>query len=216
MEVTIERILPGGLGLAHADGQTVMVALAAPGHRLRVRIERVKGSVTFASIEEIIEPSPDRIAPPCPYFGRCGGCDFQQMSYEAQLAVKKEIVRDCLHRIAKIDAPDFQIVAAPNQWHYRSRAQWQYDSQAKRLGYFESGSRRVWDVAEGAVLVPELQWVLEDLRAGIGGEMLPDDARYVRAIYGDDTAIFAAGSERSHRPAPRHLPAAENSASSIE
>src|SRR5438094_6137111 len=148
MEVTIERILPGGLGLAHADGQTVMVALAARGDRLRVRVERVKGSVTFASIEEIIKPSPDRVEPPCPYFGRCGGCDFQQMNYQAQLAAKKEIIRDCLHRIAKIDAPDFKIVAAPNQWHYRSRAQWQYDAQAKRLGYFESGSRRVCDRSE--------------------------------------------------------------------
>ena len=64
MEVTIERILPGGLGLAHADGQTVMVALAAPDDRLRVRVERVKGTVTFASIEEIIEASPDRSEPP--------------------------------------------------------------------------------------------------------------------------------------------------------
>ena len=162
MEVTIERILPGGLGLAHAGGQTVMVPLAAIGDRLRVRVERVKGSVTFASIEEIIERSPDRVEPPCPYFGRCGGCDFQQMNYEAQLAAKKEIIRDCLHRIAKIDAPDFQIVTAPNQWHYRSRAQWQYDAERKRLGYFESGSRRVCDVAECAVLVPELQLVLED------------------------------------------------------
>ena len=94
------------------------------------------------------------------------------MNYEAQLAAKKAIIRDCLHRIAKIDAPEFQIVAAPNQWHYRSRAQWQFDAQAKRLGYFESGSRRVCDVAECAVLVPELQWVLEDLRAGMGDELL--------------------------------------------
>src|SRR5438067_6355568 len=213
MEVKIERILPGGLGLAHADGQTVMVALAAPGDRLRVRVERVKGSVTFASIEEIIEPSPDRIEPPCPYFGRCGGCDFQQMNYQAQLAAKKEIIRDCLHRIAKIDAPDFKIVAAPNQWHYRSRAQWQFDAQAKRLGYFESGSRRVCDVAECAVLVPELQWVLEDLRAGMGDELLAGDARYFRAIAGDDRAIVAAGFERSHRLAPRPPPAHDNSAS---
>ena len=105
MEVTIERILPGGLGLAHADGQTIMVALAAAGDRLSVRVERVKGSVAFASIEEIIEPSPDRVEPPCPYFGRCGGCDFQQMNYEAQLAAKKEIVRDCLRRIAKTTLP---------------------------------------------------------------------------------------------------------------
>src|ERR1041384_8453378 len=95
MEVTIERILPGGLGLAHADGLTVLVALAAPGDRLRVRVERVKGNVTFASIEEIIEPSPDRIEPPCPYFGRCGGCDFQQMNYEAHIGAEEESIRAC-------------------------------------------------------------------------------------------------------------------------
>jgi 23S rRNA (uracil1939-C5)-methyltransferase len=216
MEVTIERILPGGLGLAHADGQTVMVALAAPGDRLRVRVERVKGSVAFATIEEIIEPSPDRTEPPCPYFGRCGGCDFQQMNYEAQLAAKKEIVRDCLRRIAKIDASDFQIVAAPNQWHYRARAQWQYDAERKRLGYFESGSRRVCDVAECAVLVPELQWVLGDLRAGMAGELLAGEAQYFRAIAGDDRAVVAAGFERVHRATPRQRPALENSALSVE
>ncbi|HXI23033.1 MAG TPA: class I SAM-dependent RNA methyltransferase [Pyrinomonadaceae bacterium] len=215
MEVTIERILPGGLGLAHADGRTVMVALAAPGDRLRVRVERVKGSVAFASIEEIIEPSPDRSAPPCPYFGRCGGCDFQQMNYETQLAAKKEIIRDCLHRIAKIDAPDFQIVAAPNQWHYRSRAQWQFDADGKRLGYFESGSRRVCDVTDCAVLVPELQWVLEDMRAGMADESLASDARYFRAIAGDGTAVVAAGFERAHRTSHQQ-PAHEHSASSTE
>src|SRR5437588_9398349 len=166
MEVKIERILPGGLGLAHADGQTVMVALAAPGDRLRVRVERVKGSVTFASIEEIIEPSKDRVEPPCPYFGRCGGCDFQQLSYDAQLNAKIEIIKDCFHRIARIEhLPDFNIVPAPNPWHYRARAQWQYDAAQKRLGYFESGSRKVCDVAECAVLVPELQATLANLRA---------------------------------------------------
>ena len=216
MEVTIERVLPGGLGLAHADGQTVMVALAAPGDRLRVRVERVKGSVTFAAIEEIIEPSPDRIEPPCPYFGRCGGCDFQQMNYEAQLAAKKEFVRDCLRRIAKIESPDLQIIAAPNQWHYRSRAQWQYDAERKHLGYFESGSRRVCDVADCAVLVPELQWVLEDMRAGMADELLSADARYFRAIAGDDRAVVAAGFERSHRKTARQPHASEDSASSSD
>ncbi|PYS38099.1 MAG: RNA methyltransferase, partial [Acidobacteria bacterium] len=165
LEVTIERILPGGLGLAHAEGRTVMVALAAPGDRLRVQIDRIKGSVSFASIQEIITPSPQRIAPPCPYFGRCGGCDFQQLTYEAQLETKKEIIRDCLRRIGGIqELPDFQITPAPNQWHYRTRAQWQYDDVRRRLGYFESGSRRVCDVAECAVLASELQQTLESLR----------------------------------------------------
>ena len=193
MEVAIERILPGGLGLAHADGQTVMVALAAPGDRLRVRVDRVKGSVTFASIEEILEPSPARVEPPCPYFGRCGGCDFQQLNYPAQLAAKIEIVKDCLHRIAHIDIPNLEIIAAPNEWHYRARAQWQYDAEQKRLGYFESASRRVCDVAECAVLVPELQAGLENLRTQMVDDALPQDARYFRAIAGDDGVSIAPG-----------------------
>src|SRR5437870_6156187 len=149
LEVVVERILPGGLGLGHAEGRTVMVALAAPGDRLRVRAERERGNVVFAAIEEILERSPVRVEPPCPYFGRCGGCDFQQLTYEAQLEAKREIIKDCLRRIGGIqELPDFQNTPAPNQWHYRTRAQWQYDDVRRRLGYFESGSRRVCDVAE--------------------------------------------------------------------
>ena len=186
MEVTIERILPGGFGLAHADGRTIMVALAAAGDRARIRVDRVKGNVSFASIEEIITPSPHRVEPPCPYFGRCGGCDFQQMNYPVQLDAKAEIIRDCLRRLARIEnIPDFQITPAPDPWHYRSRAQWQYDAVNQRLGYFESGSRNVCDVAECAVLAPQLQSVLESLRASMSSGLLPD-ARDFRAVLGDE------------------------------
>jgi 23S rRNA (uracil1939-C5)-methyltransferase len=187
MEVTIERILPGGFGLAHAEGRTIMVALAAPGDRLRVSIDRVKGNVSFASIEEIIESSAERVEPPCPYFGRCGGCDFQQMNYQAQLNAKAEIIKDCLRRLARIeDLPDFQITPAPDPWHYRSRAQWQYDSVRQRLGYFESASRNVCDVAECAVLVPQLQNTLVNLREQMKAGSLPD-ARDFRAVVGYET-----------------------------
>jgi len=192
MEVTIERILPGGLGLAHADGKTIMVALAAPGDRLRVRVDRVKGNVSFAQIEEILSPSPQRVEPPCPYFGRCGGCDFQQMTYQAQLDAKVEIVRDCLRRLARIEnLPEFQIIAAPNPWHYRSRAQWQYDSVRQKLGYFESGSRNVCDVAECAVLAPELQQTLNHLRERMPDGSLPEDVRDFRAVLGDNGVSIA-------------------------
>src|SRR3979411_62743 len=166
MEVTIERILPGGLGLAHAEGKTVMVALAAPGDQVLIQIDRVKGNVSFASIQEIIKPSPHRVEPPCPYFGRCGGCDFQQMNYQAQLAAKVEIVRDCLRRLARLESPpEIQVTPAPDPWHYRSRSQWQYDAVRQKLGYFESGSQNVCDVAACAVLAPELEEALTNLRA---------------------------------------------------
>src|SRR6476661_4206813 len=130
LEVEIERILPGGYGLAHSAGHTIFVSLAAPGDRLRVRVERQQGNVLFASIEEILVASPDRIEPPCPYFGRCGGCDFQQLTYEKQLEAKAEIIRDCLHRIAKLDTPAVDVVPSPNLWRYRARATWQFDPES--------------------------------------------------------------------------------------
>ena len=186
MEVTIERILPGGFGLAHADGRTIMVALAAAGDRLRIRVDRVKGNVSFAVIEEILLPSPQRVEPPCPYFGRCGGCDFQQMNYQAQLDAKLEIIRDCLRRLARIEnITEFQITPAPDPWRYRSRAQWQYDSIRQRLGYFESGSRNVCDVAECAVLAQPLQNTLASLREQMATASLPA-ARDFRAVIGDE------------------------------
>ncbi len=166
LEVEIERILPGGVGLAHGEGLTLLVSLTAPGDVVRVQVDRVRGKVAFASVLEVIKPSPVRVEPPCPYFGRCGGCDFQQLTYEAQLKAKVAIIRDCLHRIAHIETPpEIDIHASPNQWRYRARANWQFDPQANRLGYFERGSHRVCDVEYCTVLVPELQQTLEALRA---------------------------------------------------
>src|SRR5919202_6271779 len=103
LDVTVERILPGGVGLAHARGQTIFVALAAPGDRARVRVESVRARLAFASIKEILQPSPARVEPPCPYFGRCGGCDFQQLDYGAQLDAKVEIIRNCLRPAARVE-----------------------------------------------------------------------------------------------------------------
>jgi 23S rRNA (uracil1939-C5)-methyltransferase len=176
VEVGIEKILPGGLGLAHLDNKTILVELAVAGDQLRVKINRVQGKVAFASIVEIIKPSPLRIEPPCPYFGRCGGCDMQQMNYETQLNVKAEIVRDCLQRIARLKLQDpIPIVASPKAWNYRSRAKWQYDSRNNKLGYFELGSHRVCDVAECPVLTNELQETFAHLRKRIhDGESLPE------------------------------------------
>ncbi|MBC8030085.1 MAG: class I SAM-dependent RNA methyltransferase [Pyrinomonadaceae bacterium] len=189
IEVKIERLLPGGVGLAHADGLTLFVSLAAPGDVARVKIDRISGKVGFASIVEVIEPSPVRVEPPCPYFGLCGGCDFQQLSYEAQLNAKVEIIRDCLHRIAKIETPlDIPMHASPKQWQYRARATWQFDRSTDRLGYFVRGSNDVCDVEYCAVLVPELQQTLEQLRNEIPSGQLP---KHIDAVAGDEGVSVA-------------------------
>lgn len=186
LEVEVERILPGGMGLAHAGGKTVFVSLAAPGDRLRIRIDRQQGNVQFASIEEIITPSPVRIEPPCPYFGRCGGCDFQQLTYEAQLAAKAEMIRDCLHRIARLEnVPDVVVNQSPKEWRYRMRATWQIDEEQRRIGYYERGSRRVCDVADCAILESELQQTLAGVRATEWHEF-PPGLRHLDAVVGEN------------------------------
>ncbi len=191
LEVEIERILPGGVGLAHTEGMTIFVALAAPGDRLTVTIDRVQGNVSFASIKEILTPSPVRVEPPCPYFGSCGGCDFQQMTYEAQLANKAEIIRDCLRRIASLEKPpDIAAVPPPKEWRYRARATWQVDQEQDSVGYYERASRRVCDVADCAVLVPVLQTTLEQVRA-TPPDALPDGLKHIDVVVGDDGVSLA-------------------------
>lgn len=188
IEVVIERILPGGGGLAHAEGRTMLVALAAPDDHVRVRIERTGGSVAFTSITEIIKPSPLRVEPPCPYFGRCGGCDFQQLNYAAQLAAKQEIISDCLRRLARVEISprEIPITGSTLEWNYRARAQWQHDARAQRLGYFERGSHRVCDVVTCPVLVPALQESLTDLRQQMHRGTLPANVGEFQAVAGDD------------------------------
>lgn len=191
LEVEIERILPGGYGLAHAEGKTVFVSLAAPGDRLRVRVERQQGNVLFASIEEILIASPNRIEPPCPYFGRCGGCDFQQLAYENQLAAKAEIIRDCLHRIARLDVvPEIVVTPSPRDWRYRMRAMWQIDRDERAIGYYERGSRRVCDVVDCAVLMPQLQETLERVRSTEWHEF-PPDLKHLEVVAGENGVSLA-------------------------
>ena len=192
IEVEIERLLPGGVGLAHAEGLTLFVSLAAPGDTVLVKIDRLSGKVAFASIVQIVRPSPVRIEPPCPYFGLCGGCDFQQLNYEAQLEAKVGIIRDCLHRIAKIDPPPgIRMHASPKPWHYRARATWQLDQATDRLGYFVRGSNDVCDVEYCAVLVPELQQTLEQLHT-VPPDQLP---RHIDAVAGDGAVSVAVRAE---------------------
>ncbi|MDP9365932.1 MAG: class I SAM-dependent RNA methyltransferase [Chloroflexota bacterium] len=192
VEATIERIVPGGLGLAHAAGRTLFVRGAAPGDRLRARIERRQGAVDFASVVEVVEPSPERVEPPHPEATLCGGCDFQHLSYEAQLAAKAAIVTDCLRRIAKVDAPgDPPIEPSPRQWGYRARAEWRRDAERGLLGYLEQGSHRVCDVAHDPLVLPELDRALGDLRRRLVAATLPAGATGFRAAVGDDGVSIA-------------------------
>ncbi len=163
--------MPNGFGLAFAENLTIFVSLAASGDKVRVKINQLKGKTAFAEIVEIIEPSKERIEPPCALFGRCGGCDFQQMDYESQLKAKIGIIKDCLTRIGKINfLGEIKIIASPKSFGYRSRAQWHADTRRRDIGYFRRNSHNVIDVETCPILTDELQKTLANLRGEIEWE----------------------------------------------
>lgn len=190
LDVEIKKIVPKGYGLAFVEDLTVFVPLSAAGDRVRVRIEQIKGQTAFAEIEEIIEASPERIEPPCPYFGTCGGCNFQQMDYAEQLRAKLGIIRDALERIGKIEyAGDIEIVESPLQFEYRSRAMWHVDTRSKRIGYYRRNTRALVDIEHCPILTPELNAVLKNLRNGAEWENFWSERVSIEAANGDNGEI---------------------------
>jgi tRNA/tmRNA/rRNA uracil-C5-methylase (TrmA/RlmC/RlmD family) len=143
--------------------------------------------IAFAEIVEVIEPGSSRITPPCEYFGICGGCDFQQMSYAEQLASKVEIIRDCLRRIGKIDHTDeIAVIGSPKEFEYRSRAQWHVDPNTRGIGYYRRNSRQLVAIESCPKLVPELNQELHRIREDFPWENLWSDRSFIEAAAGDN------------------------------
>jgi len=190
IEAKIEKIVPRGLGLAYAEKLTVFVPLAAAGDVVQIKIRDLKKRIAFADIVEIQKPGPKRIAAPCPYYGVCGGCDFQHLSYDAQLEAKSGIIRDCLHRIGKIEYDgDIPVIASPQQFEYRSRARWHVDREKQKIGYFARDSHDVIDISVCPILTPGMQSTLENLRSNMDWRMLWSETSEIEAVSGEDGSI---------------------------
>src|SRR5574341_2022600 len=122
LSVTIDDLAYGGEGVGRVDGYVVFVRGAVPGDSLRVKLVEARSRFGRAVIESLETPSPDRVEAPCVYFGRCGGCRLQHLSYSAQLAFKEKQVRDCLERIGGLGEFELRpILAAPDQFGYRNK-----------------------------------------------------------------------------------------------
>jgi len=190
LEVAIEKIIPNGLGLSFAENLTVFVPLSVKGDRLSVEIRQLKGKTAFAKINEILEPSEDRIDPKCQYFGTCGGCDFQQMNYKAQLEAKIGILRDSLSRIGKIKFDeDIPIVASPKEYGYRLRAQWHADTREQKVGYFKRQSHEIVVTETCPVLDPPLETSLQDLQQNLEWETFFAEEINIEAASGDNEEV---------------------------
>jgi 23S rRNA (uracil1939-C5)-methyltransferase len=167
VEVTTGQLAYGGDAVARHRGLAVFVQFAAPGERLRVRIIEVKKNFARAVIEEVLTQSPSRRDAPCRYFGQCGGCQLQHISYEAQLEAKIGFVRDALERVGRIDWPHEIEIKHAAEFGYRARAQVKVertDDSQSSIGFARAGSRSVCDVESCAILLPQLDAALGAFR----------------------------------------------------
>lgn len=152
--VEIEKPVYGGAFLARADGKAIFTPLTLPGEQARVRIVDDKRGYAFADADEILTASPARIAPLCPHFAACGGCDYQHADYEAQLAFKQAILHETLER-AGVSPPAQIDVLAANPWAYRNRIRLAFDP-AGNIGYRGRRSHALVPIRECPVAAPVL------------------------------------------------------------
>jgi len=152
--LTIEKLVYGGDGLARLEGKVLLTSFVLPGEVVRVQSERAKNDLWRGRVLEVLQASPSRVTPGCPYFERCGGCQYQHIDYPAQLEQKREILREVLARVGKIEfAGDIGLISA-QPWQYRNRVQLHIESG--NVGYFVQGSRKLCAIDHCPISSPAL------------------------------------------------------------
>jgi len=194
LDVSIEKLVYGGEGLARTPEGVVLVAGVIPDEKVRLRLEERKKGVRHGRLLEVAAASPDRVAADCPYYGRCGGCQYQHISYSRQLALKQEIFRECLERIGKIRLELPIAVSASEPFGYRNRARFQVEKQGSefRIGYHELLSHRLCAVESCPISSPAINAVVAKLCGGAGADCFPDGAAELELFASDkDFSLLA-------------------------
>jgi tRNA/tmRNA/rRNA uracil-C5-methylase (TrmA/RlmC/RlmD family) len=164
VDLKIEDVAFGGKGVAREKGKAVFVPFTIEGELVSAEIVREKKHFAEAELVNVREPSPDRIQPQCPYFGDCGGCAYQHITYEHQLAIKWRQVRDVLQRIGKLkDVPMRPMIPSPEQYGYRNRIT--VHAREGVVGFFRRDSNRLIDIESCPISRDEVNRALAELRA---------------------------------------------------
>ena len=178
VELQIGDVAFGGNGVGRDGGKAVFVPFTIAGERVSARLIREKKNFAEAELTALLEPSEHRVAPQCPYFGRCGGCSYQHMSYEHQLAVKQRQVEQALRRIGRIPDPPLRpIIPSPKQYEYRNRVT--VHAEDGVIGYYRRDAHRLIDVERCPIAAPEVNAQLAELRSG-----KPRDGHYSLRAHG--------------------------------
>jgi len=168
IELTIDSLAFGRAAIGRLDGRVVFVEGAAPGERVRARIRRDHGSYAEADLVEVLEPSPVRVAAPCPIVEDCGGCPWQHIDYAAQLAAKRRSIVDALERIGGIEAPTvLDVTASPQTFGYRNRLSLRFERG--RIGFYQARSNLLVPVSDCLLAEPRIRHEMPRIEAFVAG-----------------------------------------------
>src|SRR5246127_2499501 len=204
LRLLIEKLVYGGNGLAHADGNTVFVPYVLPGEEVRAAARKRQKKLLWADLLEVIFPAKERGKPKCPHFQTCGGCHYQHISAAEQLRLKKEILRETLSRLGGIQwsGPIQQHAAEP--YGYRNRAQWAgRNANPRAIGYFLPESSLIVPIDECPVLSPLLAKTFGQLQELARSNRLPERVLEIEAFAdsGDEKISLNVAFERFPKPA---------------
>ena len=165
VELKIEDVAFGGKGIARDDGKAVFVPFTIDGERINANIVREKKQFAEGELVELLEPSSERTTPECPYFGRCGGCSYQHISYAHQLELKARQVGQAMRRIGRLAEPPMRLmVPSPLPYHYRNRIT--VHVQDGVVGFYRRDVHQLMDIERCPIAMPEVNDALAQLRRG--------------------------------------------------
>jgi len=164
VDLKITDVAFGGKGVARENGKAVFIPFTIERELVSAKITREKKQFAEAEVVDLRQRSPYRVDPPCPYFGRCGGCAYQHIDYAHQLEIKTRQVRDVLKRIGKLDDVPMQpMISSPLPYAYRNRVT--VHAANGVIGYFQRDSNRLIDVEHCSIAMEEVNRELADLRS---------------------------------------------------
>ena len=183
LRLSIEKLVYGGDGLAHADGKTVFVPYVMAGEEVRAATKSKRKKLIWAELLEVISPAKERGKAKCAHFQKCGGCHYQHIPAIEQLRLKKEILRETLSRLGGISWEGAIAEHSAEPYGYRNRAQWAVRSGMPRaLGYFLPESSVIVPIDECPVLSPRLAQTFGQLQEMARAGTLPEGIQEIEAF----------------------------------
>src|SRR5208282_2628063 len=204
LRLSIEKLVYGGDGLGHANGNTVFVPFVLPGEDVRAAEKSKKKKVVWAKLVEVTSASKERIKAPCPHFQTCGGCHYQHIAAGEQVRLKKEILRETLSRLGGVQWPGAIQEHTAQPYGYRNRAQWAYrDALPRAFGYFLPESAHILPIDQCPVLSPRLAETFGQLQNLARANSLPPGILEIEAFAdgADEKIALNIAFERFTKPA---------------